>query len=83
MNTKPLAILRQVDMSNNNIPCPGDSVSGIKEERDILKNWLQKYYHYHITLFSPLGSNPQERTEVLKSTEAIFEGNVYYTIIYR
>ena len=43
-DTGPSAILRQVDVSNNDIPDPGDSASGLEEGRDILKNGLQRYH---------------------------------------
>lgn len=39
-DTKPKAILRQVDVSNNGISVSGNSASGLKKRRDILNNEL-------------------------------------------
>lgn len=36
--TEPLAMSRQIDILNNNIPDPGDSASKLKQKRNFLKN---------------------------------------------
>lgn len=69
-------------MSNDNIPTPRDSVSGLKKGRDILKNGSQKHYQCHVTLSSSLGGDSQEKTKALGSKEEISEVNIYYSMIY-
>lgn len=38
LDTEPLAIVKQVDMSNNSIPGPRNSISNFKEGNDISNN---------------------------------------------
>lgn len=40
---EPLAILKQIHIWNNNIPGLGDSASGLKEKKDLLRNKSQEY----------------------------------------
>ncbi len=81
-DTEPSAILRQVDVSSDDIPGPGDSASGLEEGRDISKNGSQRHHQRHVTPSSPLGGDPQERTEALGSEEGISEVSVYHPMIY-
>lgn len=57
LDTELLAILKQVNLLNNSISGSVNNASSFKKRKDILKNRLQRYYQYYITLFSPLGDN--------------------------
>lgn len=43
LDTEPLAILKQIDILNNNISNLKDSANDLKKERDLFKNMSQEY----------------------------------------
>ena len=52
-NIEAPANSREIHMSSNNIPGPGEKEKGLNEERDLLKNWSQRHQQqYHTFLFS-------------------------------
>lgn len=56
-DTELLAILKQVDVSSNDIPSPRDSPSGLEERRAISKNGSQRHHQCYVNPSFLLGGD--------------------------